>query len=229
METANPDQKTTKRTEIDWEAVEIQYRAGIRSLKDIGKEFGVSDAGILKRAKKFDWSRDLAAKIKAKAEAKVSAAAVSELVSAGKVANENAVVEANATNMANVQLAQRKDIARTRGLFQKLLEELEQTTENRELFEALGELMQAQAESAAAEKLNQIYRKVIGLQGRITSGKELTLMLEKVVGMERQAYGMDKEQPKTTDGLTTLLQTITSGTTSTFKPVARDPEHDEDD
>ena len=39
-------------------------------------------------------------------------------------------------------------------------------------------------------------------------------------------YEKDNEQK--TDPLTALLQTITSGTNSTFKPVARDPEHDED-
>ena len=45
-------------------------------------------------------------------------------------------------------------------------------------------------------------------------------MLEKVVGMERQSLWHGQGATKTTDGLTTLLQTITSGTTSTFKPVA---------
>ena len=32
---------------VDWEALELQYRAGIRSLKDIGREFNVSDAAIV--------------------------------------------------------------------------------------------------------------------------------------------------------------------------------------
>ena len=39
-------------------------------------------------------------------------------------------------------------------------------------------------------------------------------------------YEKDNEQK--TDPLTALLQTITSGTGSTFKPVAHDPDHDED-
>ena len=39
-------------------------------------------------------------------------------------------------------------------------------------------------------------------------------------------YERDNQQK--TDPLTALLQTITSGTGSTFKPVAHDPEHDED-
>lgn len=53
---AVPTQKAARK-EIDWEAVEMQYRAGIRSLKEIGKEFGVSDAGIIKRARRDEWTR----------------------------------------------------------------------------------------------------------------------------------------------------------------------------
>lgn len=45
------------KTEIDWAAVELHYRANLRSLKDIGKEYGVSDAGIIKRAKRDGWTR----------------------------------------------------------------------------------------------------------------------------------------------------------------------------
>ena len=44
------------RKDIDWKAVAIEYRAGIRSLKDIGAQFGVSDAGtrpsLIQRARR---------------------------------------------------------------------------------------------------------------------------------------------------------------------------------
>lgn len=43
---------------VDWETVEREYRAGIKSLMVIGKEHGVSDAGILKRARKAGWMRE---------------------------------------------------------------------------------------------------------------------------------------------------------------------------
>lgn len=52
---------------VDWEALEPHYRSGIRSLKELGKEFGCSDAAIVKHAKRNGWERDLSAKIKAKA------------------------------------------------------------------------------------------------------------------------------------------------------------------
>lgn len=45
------------RKQIDWDAIEPHYRAGIRSLKDIGAEFEVSDAAIIKHAKRDGWVR----------------------------------------------------------------------------------------------------------------------------------------------------------------------------
>lgn len=56
------------RSIVDWESVEREYRAGIRSLRDIGGEFGCTEGAIRKKAKEKDWSRDLSAKISAKAE-----------------------------------------------------------------------------------------------------------------------------------------------------------------
>lgn len=182
-------EKSEKRA-IDWEAVELQYRAGIRSLKDIGAEFGVSDAGILKRAKRDGWTRDLSAKIKAKADAKVSADAVSAEVSALTKVAEREIVEANAELQARVRREQRKDIQRSRKLVMSLLGELEHQTEHRELYEQLGELMYAPDEKGV-DKLNEIYRKAMSLQGRTGTMKSLSDSLKTLVALEREAFGID--------------------------------------
>lgn len=47
---------------IDWETLSVHYRAGIRSLKDMGIEFDVSDAAIIKKARKEGWTRDILTK-----------------------------------------------------------------------------------------------------------------------------------------------------------------------
>ena len=152
---------TIKKSPIDWEAVELHYRAGIRSLKDIGAEFGVSDAGIIKRAKRDDWERDLRAKIQAKAEAKVSASLVSAEVSARTKVAERQIVDANAQAVADVRLGQRDDIGRAKGITRRLLDELE--------------------DSAQAYELD----------ARVKMSKTLTETLRIVIDMERQAFGMD--------------------------------------
>lgn len=176
---------------IDWEAVELAYRAGIRSLKDIGKQFQVSDAGILKRAKRDGWTRDLSAKIRAKAEAKVSAAAVSTEVSALTKLAENQLVDANAQMQADIILTHRQDIGRCRKLAMSLLGELEQQSENVDLYEKLGDLMKFENEEISAAR-RELISKVIALPSRTKTMKELAETLKSLVALEREAFGIDK-------------------------------------
>ena len=40
---------------IDWEKIELDYRSGVKSLREIASEQGVSDTAIRKRAKRDNW------------------------------------------------------------------------------------------------------------------------------------------------------------------------------
>ena len=181
-----------KKKLIDWEAVELHYRAGIRSLKDIGAEYGVSDAGIIKRAKRDGWERDLRAKIQAKAEAKVSASLVSAEVSAQTKASERQIVDANANKIADVRLAHRHDIHRNRAIVARLMDELEAQVgpDNSALLADLGDMLRSPDENGQ-DKLNDLYRKIISLPERAKTAKTLAETLRIAVDMERQAFGMD--------------------------------------
>ena len=192
---AMTDKKLTTRKVIDWESVEIQYRAGIRSLKDIGKEFDVSDAAIVKRAKRDGWSRDLRAKIQAKADAKVSEALVSAKVSALTKVRERDVIEANASVIADAVLLQREDVRKGRRLVMSMFEELEHETEHRDLYLQLGELMQS-GDDASADKLNDIYRKVISLPQRIDGVRKLSESLRIQIELERKVLNIDERAPQ---------------------------------
>lgn len=186
------------RKAVEWHELEPHYRAGIRSLKELGTEYGVSDAAIIKHAKKHGWSRNLLAKIQTKADAKVSASVVSAQVSAKKALTERAVVEANVDLQVAIRLGHRKDIARGRKLFTALMDELELTSDNKVLFAQLAELMrddgsEDDASQGKLDRLNEIYRKVISMPGRVDAHKKLVETLEKLVRMEREAFGIDKE------------------------------------
>ena len=180
---------------IDWESVEIQYRAGVRSLKDIGREFDVSDAAIVKRAKRDGWSRDLRAKIQAKADAKVSEALVSARVSAQTKSRERDVIEANASVIADALLLQREDVRRGRTLVMSLFEELEHETAHRDLYQQLGELMQS-PDDAGVDKLNELYRKVISLPQRIDGVRKLSESLRIQIELERKVLNIDERAPQ---------------------------------
>lgn len=186
---------TPKGKPTDWEAIERDYRAGIRSVREIAAQHEISHTAIQKRAKVGDWARDLKAKIKAKADAKVAKAAVATQVATETKVAEAEVVEANAQAIANVRLEHRADIRRGRSLVLKLLAELEQSTDHADLFAKLGELMYAPNENGV-DRLNEIYHKVISLTGRVSNVKALSDALKNLVTLEREAWGLDeKEKP----------------------------------
>ena len=213
----------------DWERIELDYRAGIKTLRQIADEHGITHGAINKRARRDGWERDLSGKINAKADALVSKALVSTPVSTESKIAERQVIEANAQAVADIRLAHRHDIRRARTRTNALLNELEQQTDPSTLamLHELGELLRSEDDNGQ-DRRNDLYTKVISLSERSKTMKTLADSLRVMVDMERTAFGMDKEQEKAADTLTTLLQSITSGTNSTFKPVAHDPEHDED-
>ena len=177
----------------DWERIELDYRAGIKSLREIAENHkGTNHVAIARRAKAEGWTRDLSERIKAKAEDLVTRAAVTADVTANRAVTEKQVVEANAQDQASVRLAHRKDIQRKRAIVARLMDELEAQVgpENAALLDELGELMR-NPDDAGQDKLNDLYRKVISLPERAKTAKTLAETLRITVDMERQAFGMD--------------------------------------
>lgn len=178
-----------KKGQVDWERVESLYRAGLLSVREIAAAHGVSHTAIQKRAKSDGWERDLTAKIKAKADSLVAKREVAKQVAAERAATDTAVVEANAEVIAGIRMAHRTDIARSRSLAMALLAELEAETGEVELYQQLGDLLRAPDENGM-DKLNDLYRKVIGLPSRVDSAKKLAESLRHLIGLEREAYGL---------------------------------------
>ena len=178
----------------DWERIELDYRAGIKTLRQIAGEHGITHAAIAKRANKEGWERDLSAKIQAKAEALVTKQAVTSAVTVETKLAEKQVIDANAQAIADVRIGHRKDIHRARRLTNSLLDELEKQSdpETLSLLNDLGELLRAPDDNGM-DKLNDIYQKVISLPERSKTLKVLTESLQKLVDMERQAFCMDKD------------------------------------
>jgi hypothetical protein len=180
--------KGTPRSEADWERVELEYRAGVLTLREIADRNGITHAAVLKRAKRDSWTRDLTERINARA-AELVAKQVSEEVTSTRLKNDEAVVDGVAAKVADSLLSHRKDIKRYNALSQSLLSELEASTDNTELFGQLGELLRSENEKGV-DKLNDIYQKVIAMPGRVDSLKKLSEVLKTLIGLERQALGM---------------------------------------
>ena len=100
--------------------------------------------------------------------------------------------------VANVELAHRKDISRSRAIVNGLLDELQEMvgSDNATLLQELGDLLRSEDENGK-DRLNDLYQQIISLPGRSKAMKDLTASLQSLVAMERTAYGMDKDEAKT--------------------------------
>lgn len=175
----------------DWERIEQLYRAGLLSVREIAAACGVSHTAIQKKAKAAGWERDLKAKIAARADALVAKSEVATQVATESLATERGIVDSNAQVIASIRIGHRTDIGRYRRLANKLLDELEDVTDNRQLFEDLGEILHNPEDT----RLSEAYHKVIALPSRTKTLKELGETLKNLITLERQAYDVGAEQP----------------------------------
>lgn len=195
----------------DWEAIESAYRAGLLSVREIASQQGVTHTAINKRAKRDGWERDLKAKIKAKADSLVSKREVSRLVSTEKAVSERQLIEASAEVIASVRMEHRGDIRRARNIASSLFGELEAECADVGALLKLGDLMLAPDENGN-DKLNEIYRKVISMPGRVKSMKDLSDTLKTLIGLERQAYDIDgPEGDNSVKKLSDLMDSLSQG------------------
>lgn len=185
----------SQRKLLDKEALGIEYRAGVKSLKALGSEFGISAPRVKQIADAEGWERDLSVLIRQKAEAKLNAAALNETLNADRrKASERDIVEANAEMQVGLIRAHRRDIGRYRALCQAMLEQLEIETGDVELFDQIGKLLSAPDEKGQ-DKLGDAYRKAISLPQRIDGVKKLAETLKVLIGLEREAFGLEAGMP----------------------------------
>lgn len=198
----------------DWSLIEADFRAGLKSLRQIGAEHSLTEGAIRKRAKKHDWTRDLSARIQAKAQMLVRKEAVRGTVRTPERIPESDVIDANANLVYGVQMAHRADTARARALVLGLMDDLETLgglgglggISGMDLAEALQDQSHpannpSEADKRRAARLRQTLDAVLSVPSRIDSGKKLVETLEKLIRIEREIYDItaasadDKSQP----------------------------------
>ncbi|CZX57519.1 hypothetical protein [Enterobacter hormaechei] len=195
----------------DWEAIETAYRAGVMSLREIASQHGISEGAIRKRAKRDDWSRDLNAKVKERADDLVRKAEVRKQVRSEVTFNERVLIDATAEVIANVRMEHRGDIKRARQITNALFDELGAECADVSALEKLGELM-FDPDDKGQDKLNEIYHKVISMPERVKSVKALSEALKNLIGLERQAYDIDgPEGDNSVKQLSDLMDSLSQG------------------
>jgi hypothetical protein len=92
--------------------------------------------------------------------------------------------------LAAVQIAHRSDIARARRIAVALLAELEGVTTQADLFGMVHGAL-SDPDEPAIERLREMAALVCSLPARTKVLKDLADALHKVIGMEREAFGLD--------------------------------------
>ena len=188
------EQAKAKRPAVDWESVEREYRAGIRSLRDIAGEFGCTETAIRKRAKRDEWERDLSAKVAAKAESLVRKNEVRKEVRTEAAISEREQINVSAQMLADKVLNQREDIKQARAIVQRLWAIVDAELNHPVEFADLGELMRAPDEFGQ-DKLNDMYRAAIGLPQQVKNVKLLADSLKVLIELERKVLRI-KDDPE---------------------------------
>lgn len=222
--------KPSELAPVDWNGIEPHFKAGIRSMVSISKEFGVSRAGILKHAakQKPPWKRNLKPQIIARAAELVTEQVAEAVTPPGSNATEIQTIEVNAKALAMVQHAHRTIAAEARSIGVQLLAELAGATKSPELFaRVIDALEHLEDEPDAALKADM--REVISIASRLPQRanvfKTLVEALSKVQGMEREAFGLNAEDGTGKDRFTVIIKDYTGRGSAEAPPK---PDHDED-
>ena len=191
--------------QVDWELVEKDYRAGIKTVRQIAEERGVSHTAINKKAKQFGWERDLQQKIQTAAKNKVSRKTVSTEVSKETKLTDALVVDKYSDIVAEVDQIQREDVGLAINNTRSQLHELVALGDPqfRERLEWLGEIMDESGPGPNGafknDKVNELYRYIISLAGRVKMAKELAATHGVYIPLQRKIFGLDQEKQTTSD------------------------------
>ena len=217
----------SNRVKVDWENVELAYRANVKTVAQIAKEFGLKDSTLRSRAKRNGWSRDRAKRIKLEADKIVNENAVKREV--GRLESmDNTTVEENAKLTASIRISHREDIGKARQLSMMLFEDLKAQigADNRQRLEDLF-IAALQAEVIDASAL-EAYERVTSLTNHVRVMKDLADIMTKFIMLERQAYGLDDTDNSPVDALTTLLHSIANNNGNAFGVVKADPAYEDE-
>ncbi len=173
-----------ERRQIDWEAIEREYRAGQLSVSEIGRQQGVSHTAINKKAKAQGWTRNLTEKVRQE----VSARLVSDGVSADNVRQ---TVELAAARGVEVVRSHRQDISSARSLVRLLMGQLVEAATSRDQIE---DAIHAEtSDDDNAQRRNQMLR-AVSLSSHAGVAKDLSAALKNLIPLERQAFNLDADE-----------------------------------
>jgi predicted DNA-binding protein YlxM (UPF0122 family) len=161
------------RRDVDWEAIEQEFRAGQLSVADIARKHDISHQAIFQRAKRKGWKRDLTAAVKNRTQQKLVADV------ADRNATDDEIAEAAADRAANIVRSHRADIAALRELEANLIKELDSNPTKLYISTYRGKIIEKTVSLTASE--------------RAQAANNLANVQHKRIQLERQAFSIGSD------------------------------------
>jgi uncharacterized protein YjcR len=185
----------------DWEALEVDYRAGIASIRELARKYDVSDTAIRKKAKADGWERDLTEKVHERVRSKLVRAEVRTLNAREPGRTEAEIIEAAAETAVQVVQIHRRDVRHGRLICAALFAELQDTSANREI---IAESVDSETQDDSSPTRRNQMMKAISLPTRARAMLDLSAAMKNLVAVERQAFNLNDKQDKQ-DGKTIVF------------------------
>lgn len=187
----------TEKKFVDWELIERDYRAGLKTIRQIGEEHGVSHTAIQKRAKKDEWTRDIAERVQQRARDLVAKKEVSKQVATERKLTDMETVREYSEVVSRVDLRQREDVQMALDNALGMLRELVALANPN--FRATLEWMAENFDETSPtfkDRANETYRYIIDMMGRVKMAKDLAAVHGVYVPMQRKMYRLDDDDAK---------------------------------
>lgn len=104
------------KTTHDWEAIEAEYSAGVKSIRAIADDHAVTEGAIRKRAKRHGWQRDLSNSVRSAVKSKL----VRTSGTHSDVRTDADIIDSASDEITQVVVGHRKHIATFKGITGKL-------------------------------------------------------------------------------------------------------------
>ncbi len=188
-----------ERPEIDWEAIDREYAAGMLSVREIARRYSCSEGAIRKRAKAEGWERDLTAKVQKEVRRKLVREGVRS------EASEREIIEqASETGVTIVKL-HRKSIQKSQNIVDSLLEQLSEFAEERDEIEK-AIIDETKGKNGKVDGLRRARMlKAVSLPSHSVVLRDLSMAQKNLIALERQAYNLNGHSPDDEDSLKEII------------------------
>lgn len=186
-----------RRSDIDWEAIEADYRIGRLTVRAMEAKYGVRAETIVRHMKRLGITRDLSEQVRAATRAKVLAEAIDQSSTDAKVKIKSAV-DAAAEEGARLIGGHKSTLGGLREVAAEMMQELRALGAARRAGLSDEAIMQIGAQIGLDPAEVRAVIEANSLPVRASVADRLAGVLAKLIPLERKSYGLDEEGGKAT-------------------------------